>query len=357
MRRLSSCIAFGLVPIWLFICPQSLSQIPKKALISEPEKITPDMRVSTDDGKDVSPEEKRELDRYRDALSISAEGSYTTLKFINPGGLSFKAKSFNGTTIYRFPCSGEISGSAEAFIEWENTTKRACEKGIRVKSRKKTSKMSIDKTLNKMALLNEIIKEDRRYYCSALPDDGSKGGGMSMGETSIDDSCSRAIKQCSSKDNVNKSNCSLQTMGEWSIKDSKLMMSITCDNKELPPIKVNSSDLLWIALANQLLNVGNNSTGCFLDMHQPDEIIISPEKNDETTSVKVTGENDRIKVEVISGNAKLRSIEQLNGIIAKEGDTYSLNGEGSIEKSRGRQSTVGPTDQTPNTPPSSTPIK
>jgi hypothetical protein len=336
MRRLIPGIAFSLVPIWLLICQQGLSQIPEKALIlllPQFSRITPDMRVSTDndiESKEYSVKDRPELGQYYDTLSVSAKGSYATLLFVNPRGLSIKAVPHNGRTTYRFPCSTELNKNGEAFIDWEDGESRACERGIRAMSGKNGTKMSGDKVLSKMASSIAQNNDDRRYYCSALPNAGGHGGGITMGETSIVKSCSQAMEQCKGNDSGGEINCSLQTMGEWAVNDPKLMVSNTCGRRRFSQI-INGSDSQVLALLERLKK-GSQFDNCFLDVYHPDEIIISPESS-QRTSVRTTGLGGNLKIEILAGNAMLRSIAHPNGLIAKEGQIAVFDRQGTIRPS------------------------
>lgn len=370
MKKLLTGISFSLIPIYcLSICWQSLAQIPKTIGITKPANITPSMRVLTDRGAGKLEEEpaeiNRELRKNKDALSVSGKG-FARLKFFSPGeymNTYVDAAALNGTTIYSFPCNLGHKNGSKAIVNWEvkGTTKRACESGMRVTaSDRGNSRISHhsfqpfevaalkDISLSKLQASDTVrsnkelsiamTSDDTRYYCSALANAGQRGRGIGFGETSIEESCDNAMKEC--RESSNGSDCALITMGEWSVNDPELMMSLTCGGGKPSSKKVSGSENINTSLTELFRNklqglLGMNPEACFLDIYHPDEIIISPVDSQKTIVQSTDVGKGRVQVKVLAGQAWLRSTNKPEGIKANQGDIYTFNGQGVISKDRG----------------------
>jgi hypothetical protein len=326
--------------------------------------------------------------------------------------LKVDAIARNGLTRYYMPCKTILSGNSTAVITWENGRGRGCEKGINVTSRGRTiSQGPILKTQSlarkdnprlEMGLFrspdstqasndffqpnlvrevssvfspnwsdeNEIIllsesspntsrweaqtplemvdsSADIRYYCSTLPASGGGSAGMAAGFNSEEEACKQATEKCLKNNSGN--DCSIQTMGEWSINDPELISSITCKNRKSSYKKLRGADIsdpsssgineiLKDALEKTLGPLGDILSGvlklkpgtCVLEVYHPEDIVISPVTSEQTVVEAVDNGNGTVIVTIQEGQALLRSTQSPTGFVANPGETYVFNGEGAI---------------------------
>jgi hypothetical protein len=284
------------------------------------EKVTEWIRLGRGAGGLLDPVELAEAEQWltsSDAVDLGNDEALSELMAASRVAIQTTLKAEqrrnqDGTTIYSFPCNLGHKNGIKAIVTWEvkGTTKRACESGMRVTSSDRgnsrishhsfqpfevaalkdisLSKLQASDTVRSNKELSiALTSDDTRYYCSALANAGQRGRGIGFGETSIDESCDNAIKEC--RESSNGSDCALITMGEWSVNDPELlMMSLTCGGGKPSSKKVSGSDVNINILVNTLLGdlvggwLGLKPETCFLDVYHPDEIIISPVDNQKT---------------------------------------------------------------------------
>jgi hypothetical protein len=285
-------------------------------------------------------------------------------------------------TTYTFPCQIAASPNATVQIAWSNGKKGACGEGIRATNPKSRNNSRLPKfqpiqiaqakNLEKNRLfLNALNESNLRYYCSSVPDSGKGSGKISAGLTSIEDACQQSQEVCESKNN---NGCSIATMGEWDLNDSDLMMAVTCNDGKSLPKRVSGSEIiapgssfedlvrklskeLGLDSLDSIITSFLGTKACYLEVYSPDEVLISPDNNQQTI-VQTTGlEGNKIRVDVKEGEVRLRSSSTKDpyGVIAKQGDSYIFNrenGEGSIDPDKGGNT---PPDSGSSTSPPSDP--
>jgi hypothetical protein len=310
------------------------------------------------------------LSQYRDSLAVPApygnEKIFANLDLVKSGAgkLWIQAKAWNrSTTYYRIPCTINQPQFSEAEITWSNGTKTACGEGMHVtnnssrhsnlpKSQTTQIVQAKNLTKNQFFLEAQVPQPMRlRYYCSSVPDSGRGSGHIAAGLTTIEEACQQSQETCRTN---NGNECSIATMGEWSPNDQNLVMSITCADGKPSSKKVSGSEISAPGISNDALMqrllselfgqsgeiigvfLGLKPQACYLQVYHPDEILISPIDTQQTSVVTTGLESGNIRVDVTRGQVKLRSVQEAEGILAKQGDSYVFNGngEGSIYPSQ-----------------------
>jgi hypothetical protein len=401
-------------------CGITFAWVPQKTYITQPAVFNSSMivhRINQKNLKDISKiqannsSELTYTDGFFDSLWVAADGSgaHATLRFKDKHnkdmGMKVDAKPRNGLTKYRMPCKVLLENFGESLITWEDGKGRGCERGIHVSSNNQNRAQQTSSQYgflvqdNKNILKSEFNTvhwqaktfflmaqadvDDIRYYCSALPTSGGGSAGISAGPNSIEEACTQASKTCLVKNRG--SDCSFATMGEWSATDPELMVSVTCaDGKsssklvrgsEVGAPEADSNELI-LSLLSELGSFGEvlgkllgiEPKACFLDVYYPDEVIISPVDSRETIVQTADIGSSKVQVYVQKGEARLRSTQQPNGIIASENQTYIFNGtDGSSsiirdENNSGSEprpdtTSPTPTQETPSQPSSPTPTQ
>jgi hypothetical protein len=298
---------------------------------------------------------------------------------------SIRAKGQNGSiTFYNLRCSASQQKDSVLQIQWSNGKNTPpCSEGMRFTKNPdryfKNSKLPIKQTTyiaqagntekNHFPLLTQASNDSLRYYCSSIPDFGNGSGKISAGLTSIEEACQESQNVCESK---NTNGCSIATMGEWNINDSDLVMSVTCSNGKSTSKRVSGSEInapgstiedlllklsksLGLSSIENILQSFLKTKACYLEVYYPDEILVSPVDNQNTT-IETTGLENGISVEVLEGQAQLRSRDLPEGIIANSGNTYIFNGNGNVYPASGRNRTnIGSPTQQPYPSQSPTP--
>jgi hypothetical protein len=332
------------------------------------------------------------LTRYKSTLEIPAPPSTNNEIFADLDlvqikrklATSIRAKGQNGSiTWYYIPCTVGKSKDSVLQIQWSNGKKSACGEGMRFAKNPdryfKHSKLPINQPTyiaqagntekNRFPLLTQASNDSLRYYCSSIPDFGNGSGKISAGLTSIDEACQESQNICESK---NTNGCSIATMGEWNINDSDLVMSVACSDGKSTSKRVSGSEInapggtiedlllklsksLGLSSFENILQSFLKTKACYLEVYYPDEILISPIDSQKTT-VETTGLENGIAVEVLEGQAQLRSSDLPEGIIANSGNSYIFNGNGYVYPTSGRNQTkVGSPTQQPYPSQSPTP--
>jgi hypothetical protein len=273
-------------------------------------------------------------------------------------------------TTYSFPCKMDAPPKAIVQIAWSDGSKGACGEGIKVINpnsdrisnfpNPQPIKIAQAQNLENRLFLNASNDSNLRYYCSSVPDSGKGSGQIAAGLTSIEAACQQSQETCVTKNNGN--GCSRATMGQWSINDQKLTVSIMCEQNGQHGLLwseiISGSDSNVIDSIPKWLNRGRLFDNCFLDVYYPDEIIISPESSQET-KVKITGLEGEVKINILSEQVILRSSVYPGGLIAKKGQTAVVDRQGNIrpinEENPGKSLRPFPSiPPIPSTPPSQT---
>lgn len=378
-------------------CTRSYAKVPKTAYITQPANLDLGIKIYSRSNSNSrnTPSLGSEL-TYYNGLSVPPDGSYATLRFKDSNNVDLKLK-FNavahnsGTTRYLMPCKAVTSGGSNFVVTWEDGKGSGCGKGLKVTS--KDSSYSSQRPFSQIVAVTQknksilepnfdpkIWKEksdlkaqlgdsDTRHYCSALPNAGGGSAGMSAGFSSMEEACNNATQKCLK--NNNDRECSIETVGEWSINDPELMTSVTCENGKSSRKRVRGSDISdpsssTNAILNDLLkqllgDLGGILSGllnlkpgtCVLEVYHPDEVVISPTQNQQTVVQATDVGNGIVQVDVQEGQALIRSTQSPTGMVANQGESYLFNGEGAIRQGQGRrQPTYTPT---PYPSPSPTP--
>lgn len=395
-------IAIILAPVYLLTtCASSYAEVPQTAYIKQPATLSPSMTVHSGSNRSEA-----SLDlpmKWYDSLWVPNDGSgaRATLRFYNSAsrdmGTKIDAIPRKGLTKYVMPCKAVIQKGADFTVTWENGNGRACEKGLKVTSKgfgkitqrsfpqasllaqgeKSTQKVYFD-TLrwNSKSLLkaeageDDIADSSTRYYCSALPTSGGGSAGIAAGFDSAAEACSQATQKCSK--NNSGSECSIKTMGEWSVNDPELMTSVTCENGKSSRKRVSGSDIkdpssstnaILDGLLRQVLgDLGGilsevlklKPGACVLEVYHPDEVLISPVTSQQTVVQATDVGNGSVQVNVQEGQALMRSTQSPKGIVASQGQSYIFNGEGVINQGQVTRP-YSPPNQYPDPAPSPSP--
>lgn len=326
----------------------------------------------------------KRLAQYKDVLVVSAAYSNETFAELDliksgVGKLWIRAKAWNGrTTSYRIPCTINQPQYSQSEITWSNGEGSACGEGMHFTNNSGTNSnlpnsqttqiaQTKNSDKNQLFLKGQAYGSSLRYYCSSVPDYGKGSVHIAAGLTSIEEACQQSQQTCQTDNSSSSSSCSIATMGEWDLNDSDLMMSVTCADGQSSSKRVSGSEIRTLgrssieSLIEQLLNellgpqlgdilgpiLSGAPKGCYLQVYQPDEILISPVGTQET-SVLTTGlESGQIQIDVIKGQVKLRSIQKPEGTIARQGDSYIFQAQGAILANEGGQAQDSPsTDST-----------
>jgi hypothetical protein len=290
-----------------------------------------------------------EILKYNDPLKIEAS-------FNNKNSADLDLKQRNTTfsiralaigrrdTTYYFPCKMDATPNAIVRMAWSNGSRGACGEGIKVTNpnsdrisnfpNPQPIKIAQAQNLENPLFLNASNESNLRYYCSSVPDSGKGSGQIAAGLTSIEAACQQSQETCATKNNGN--GCSRATMGQWSVNDQKLTVSIMCEQNGQHGLLwseiISGSDSNVIDSIPKWLNRGRLFDNCFLDVYYPDEIIISPESSQET-KVEITGLEGEVKINILSEQVILRSSVYPGGLIAKKGQTAVVDRQGTIRPS------------------------
>jgi hypothetical protein len=400
---------------WVATATVGYAWVPKTALLVEPTVPSSSMTIKLKDGRNSRPASLGAVMGQGQVLSVPNDGTgaRTTLRFKDQSDgdmrLKIDAIARNGLTKYYMPCKAILSGNSAAVITWETGQGRGCEKGIKVTSRDRTisqqpfsqsqplarrespwlesgvfNSLGLVQESNNLLQLNLVSEvssavaqvplprvdssADLRYYCSTLPISGRGSAGMAAGFSSEEEACKQATEKCLK--NNSGANCSIQTMGEWSVNDSELISSIKCENRRSSYKKLRGADIsdpnssgineiLKDTLEKTLGQLGELLSGvlklkpgtCILEVYHPDDVVISPVTSEQTVVEAVDNGNGTVIVTVQEGKALLRSTQSPEGTVANPGETYVFNGEGSISQGSRDREPIPAVSPSPDGPP------
>ena len=183
----------------------------------------------------------------------------------------------------------------------------------------------------------ETDKPQVRYYCSAMADLGMPPGvrgrvwGVGISDNfdsnvfSQDDPCRQAIQNCEFTNRLKPGEsgkppgftCSVVGEGEWTIDESKsAIVSLKCSGRSIDqyskPVKSSEVDKTIKRLTAKAREEGEGS--CSLNIHDADEVIVSPSPLAGSQPSAVTAESDgQIVVSVTVGIVDVQSTNPKTG--------------------------------------------
>jgi hypothetical protein len=162
-----------------------------------------------------------------------------------------------------------------------------------------------------------------QYYCGAVADSGGSQGSISVGSPSPEAACEEATQKC--LEASSGSECSIVSLGEWSINDPDLMVSMQCELTN-SFLRVSTSRGSGSTVGTVLLDVERLAkaltvTNCVPSVYHPDDLIVSP-TTDEPTLIQTNDLNGNVEINVLAGAVNVISAGRPSGLRLNQGSSY-----------------------------------
>jgi hypothetical protein len=277
-----------------------------------------------------TPDGKRaELRDPKDQLTVDGDNN-SQATFISvpskPKGMKFLAAPSSGSvSIYSFPCNG---GRGRFVFGWQKGKQRVCDPpGITISklnsnlhTRHLSTPIKVAQALNS-GLITQLSDSQLQFqYCSVA----AKGyGWWTRWGTWTDDynPCQEAEQECLRYSS--SENCVTVSIGDWSARDSDLLVSVECANNRILTGRGNGirvAKVLIEELAGQAKLDGEKA--CALNVFSADKLIVSPASNG-TTLIQTQDFNGNLEVDALAGNVIIRSERKPGGTLLRVGNRYT----------------------------------
>jgi hypothetical protein len=277
------------------------------------------------------------LQKYKDAIGIPGStlgnfGSLARLSLRNPKDLQIGAILSAGpaavSSAYTFPC--KIYGNTA--VGWPQN-RGACAQGLWVVPRVQSFGVQPpgSRNANTAAATKNLLKaqfsfDQVQYYCGVVADSGTGQWSISTGLSSLEDTCQTATQQCLQASAG--SGCSVVSLGDWAVSDPDLMVSIQCANNLNPKKSAftrrsKGSEVITLLSQLEQMSRSNNRINCVPSVYHPDELIVSPAK-DELTLIQTKDLNGSLEIDVLVGSVYIISARRPNNVLVEKGFSYRL---------------------------------
>lgn len=287
------------------------------------------------DGRATPTDVGGRLGQTPDALYLPGDArTFADLDFYNSTGQSsgtrVQTRTQNQlTTLYYFPCTLSLGGSA--IVEWANQGGggRSCENGFRVGSSPRGNAQLPDQPAEifqalKQAFLKQVFSKQVlnaqapssrfQFYCSVA---SSSGQGW-IGVQASGNPCQQPLQQCQ----ATGTGCSVLMVDRWTVRETELTAMVTCQGNQIFTAVGSGSTMpeIMTQLWQQAQTQG--ATFCALHVLAADESIAAPNPSGERTIVEIQDTDPCITYKVVQGTADIRSVKRPQGITVEPGQRY-----------------------------------
>ena len=331
LNRLKPATAAILIPLYILAtCATVYAEVPKTAVIHHVSDPGVRMLVGATDSGSAKPGQR--MQQYKDAVGVpKSKKSLSRLSLRNQTdgqiGALVKAGPASVSSVYTFPC--KVSGSV--LYGWRQHG-GSCSDGlwvVPVGSELQGSKVPSSNTDTAIAFKNLLKAQAStdlvKYYCSTVVDSKIGQWITSAGLLSPEIACQEATQKCEASTG---SKCLVASLGEWSVKDPDLMVSMQCSSNkttELLAYTDRGNGSVVDKLLSELVQMSQAVRGinCAASIYHPNELIVSPAK-DELTLIQTNDIGGNLEINVLVGSVNIISTAKPNGLKVQKGFRYSL---------------------------------
>jgi hypothetical protein len=327
LTQIKSATATLLIPLYILATlTTSSAEVPKSAVIHY--VSDPGVRVLLGATDSIKAQVGQRVQQYRDAVGVpGSKKSLSRLSLPNSRhnriGALVQAGPASVSSAYTFPC--KVEGSV--YIGWRQQV-GSCSHGLWVvpvvsglHSSKATSSASKN-LLQAQAVTNQV-----RYYCSTVATSKIGQWITSAGLSSLETTCQEATQKC---EETTGSKCLVASLGDWSVNDPNLVVSMQCASNKTTEILARTRQGNGLGMDRLLSEItqmsqGVNGLNCAASIYHPNEIIVSPSK-DELTLIQTNDNGGNPEINVLVGSVNIVSVARPSGFKVDKGFRYSLRG-------------------------------
>lgn len=272
------------------------------------------------------------LQQVRDALiTVPPNNARALLRFLSGSGddlnMYMQTNPHPESAIYYFPC--QVRGG-DYIIGWglARNQARGCENGLQVVRGGGTSaqvpNLSPTALLDSppesaIALANKQLAQAgarQIFWCST----GGSSGNANFATSSSSNPCTTALQDCPD------GNCEILTTGFWWTNEEELQATLDCASNQSFSVTGTGE-----SLAEQIPNLLQQGQGqsCSLQVFRPEDFVIVPAPDDVVTAmgddeilVQARETAEGLQVDVLKGAINVRSTDQAEPRLLREGERY-----------------------------------
>ncbi|MBE9034320.1 hypothetical protein [aff. Roholtiella sp. LEGE 12411] len=331
LNRLKPATPAVLIPLYILAtCATIYAEVPKTAVIHHVSDPGVRMLLGATDSGRAKPGQR--MQQYKDAVGVP--GSKTSLSRLSLRnqtdgqiGALVKAGPASITSVYTFPC--KVSGSV--LYGWRQHG-GSCSNGLWVVpvgpelQGSKVPSSNTDTAIASKNLLKAQASTDLvKYYCSTVANSKIGQWITSAGLLSPDVACQEATQKCEASTG---SKCVVASLGEWSVKDPDLVVSMQCASNKTTEIlartdRGNGSVIDKLLSELEQMSQAVRGINCVAGIYHPNELIVSPAK-DELTLIQTNDIGGNVEINVLVGSVNIVSTAKPNGLKVQKGFRYRL---------------------------------